>query len=234
MEKRKLLNIFFTRVEPLMALAFFAAAPVVSPPRDFSPPSLGRALVLALCALWFLLGIRYTRSAEQIYRQRGAEQIHQRGTAIQRTAKTAARRVAFGAALLALLCAFGLAFYALARRFGNEPRRAAFFPAGAQAGAFDFAALCAAMAASAFFEEVFYRAYLPLRAEWLFRRRIVPRVVSVVLFAAAHKNGGHFAVLNALASGAALQYAYEKTGSLLTISTAHTLYNVFALVFFYR
>ena len=216
MEKRKFLNIFFTRVEPLMALAFFAAAPVVSPPRDFSPPSLGRALVLALCALWFLLGMSYTRGAGQIHRQRAAG--------------TAARRVACGAALLALLCAFGLAFYALAARFGNGPRGAAFFPAGA----FDFAAMCAAMAASAFFEEVFYRAYLPLRAERLFRRRIVPRVLSVALFAAAHKNGGHFAVLNALASGAALQYAYEKTGSLLTISTAHTLYNVFALVFFYR
>ena len=219
MEKRKFLNIFFTRVEPLMALAFFAAAPVVSPPRDFSPPSLGRALVLALCALWFLLGMSYTRGAGQIHRQRAAG--------------TAARRVACGAALLALLCAFGLAFYALARRFGNEQRGAAFFPAGAQAGAFDFAALCAAMAASAFFEEVFYRAYLPLRAERLFRRRIVPRVLSVALFAAAHKNGGHFAVLNALASGAALQYAYEKTGSLLTTSAAHTLYNMFALFFFY-
>ena len=221
MKKLKFLDIFFTRLEPLTAFIFFAAAPVVSPPRDFSPPSLGRALILALCALWFLLGMRYTRGAEQIHRQRG-------------TAGTAMQRVACGAALVALLCAFGFAFYALARRFGNEPRRAAFFPAGAQAGAFDFAALCAAMAASAFFEEVFYRAYLPLRAERFFRRRIVPRVLSVALFAAAHKNGGHFAVLNALVSGAALQYAYEKTGSLLTTSAAHTLYNVFALFFFYK
>jgi membrane protease YdiL (CAAX protease family) len=217
-EKRKFLNIFFTRVEPLLALVFFAAAPVVSPQRVFSPPSIERALFLALCGMWLSLGMRYTQGADQI--------------PMRLSAGEAIRRAVYGAALFALLCVFGTACYALSARFGNTPSAAQIFPADRPVGVFDFTALCTAMTASAFFEETFYRAYLPLRAGLFFRRRFAPCLLSVVLFAAAHKNGGYFTILNALAAGAALQYGYEKTGSLLTTCAAHTLYNVFALVFF--
>jgi membrane protease YdiL (CAAX protease family) len=214
-EKRKFLNIFFTRIEPLAALVFFAAAPIAAPRGGGSPPSVERALFLALCALWLLLGMRYTRCADQDPLRPADEKVM--------------RRVIFGAALLALLCVFGAACSALAARFGPAQGGAKILPAGV----FDFAVLCTAMAGAAFFEETFYRAYLPFRAGRFFRRRLVPRLISVVLFAAAHKNGGYFAILNALASGAALQYAYEKTGSLLLTAAVHTLYNIFALVFFY-
>jgi membrane protease YdiL (CAAX protease family) len=213
-KKRKFLRLFFTYAEFSLALLFFVAAPIAFPQRDFSLPSIRSALLFALFGLWFLMSLRFTRV-----------QIQGGGSS------SWLKRICLASGTLGLLCAFGLAWDALAKAARDIPVEKNFFFQGEMPVSLP---LIAAITIFAFFEEILYRVYLPLRMSYFLRRKGIPELICVVLFAAAHRNGGLFSVLNALCSGYVLQYCFTKTRSVFLIGITHALYNVFALVFLYR
>ncbi|MGN0728280.1 CPBP family intramembrane glutamic endopeptidase [Treponema sp.] len=88
------------------------------------------------------------------------------------------------------------------------------------------------LAAGAFFEEVLYRQYLPeTLATLLGERKIPAEILSVLLFALAHRYLGWISVLNAVLCGAFLRLCRVKTGAVVSSAAAHFLYNLSLTVF---
>lgn len=102
--------------------------------------------------------------------------------------------------------------------------------------------LCAlAFFLSAFYEETVYRLYLPTALCALFGggaaeqavlavRRAAAEVISVLLFAFAHKYSGASSIANACVAAIALRSCLVKSRSLAACITVHAVYNILQLL----
>ena len=107
-----------------------------------------------------------------------------------------------------------------------------------------FLSLAVNFLAGAFYEEVLYREFVPKTLYALLegfssdRGRIAIGIIvesfAVLVFAAAHRYMGFFAVLNALLCAIALRNCYVKTGGAYTGTIVHFLYNMMNLFFVLR
>ena len=92
------------------------------------------------------------------------------------------------------------------------------------------------LAISAFYEETLYRQYLPETLMEIIPRKgkamfWISEIISIILFALAHRYMGLVPVINALVSGAILRFSYRKTGSIYAGLIAHFTYNILLVAF---
>ena len=90
---------------------------------------------------------------------------------------------------------------------------------------------------SAFFEEVIYRLYLPQQLKRFFSniqnekiKKYIPELITIILFALAHKYLGIYAMINAFFACIVLRICYIKTQNIITNTIAHFLYNITSLI----
>ena len=90
---------------------------------------------------------------------------------------------------------------------------------------------------SAFFEEVIYRLYLPQQIKRFFSnihnekiKKYIPELITIILFALAHKYLGIYAIINAFFACIILRICYIKTQNIFTNTFAHFLYNITSLI----
>ena len=91
------------------------------------------------------------------------------------------------------------------------------------------------LAVSAFYEETLYRQYIPETLMEIIPKKgkataLVSEILSVTLFALAHRYMGFVPVINALISGAILRFSYKKTESIYAGFIAHFTYNALLVV----
>lgn len=81
-----------------------------------------------------------------------------------------------------------------------------------------------------FYEEIIYRFYIP---DFLISNvkfpKIVPEILSILIFALSHRYLGLAPVINAFFAGFVLRRCYLKSSSIITCFLAHFSYNIFML-----
>jgi hypothetical protein len=210
---RQALTVFFRYIEPVFVLALFVAAPIARSGAGaaFAFPDLGQGAFLGISGVWLWMSCRFFTPPAP------------------RSLTPDPYSLFFAFAAFVFLCASGLFFFTLSGEAAPLPGTAFSAP------------LVAAIAAAAFFEEILYRAYLPAKTRYaLSRPRLLlprarhgcplPEIFCVILFSAAHLQGGVFSALNALFAGAALQVCFAKTKSVALTGSAHAAYNIAAMI----
>lgn len=88
------------------------------------------------------------------------------------------------------------------------------------------------------YEELLYRIYLPESLLMFCKKinnkifsKIIPEIISIILFGLGHLYLGFIAVINAIISGIFLRLCYTKTHSLFINVLVHFLYNVITFMF---
>ncbi len=87
--------------------------------------------------------------------------------------------------------------------------------------------------AGAFFEEEVYRDFIPESLIYLSKKgRVFFEILSILLFALAHRYMGFLSVINALLCAVFLRFFRLKSGSIIPTATSHFIYNMTLAVFY--
>jgi len=144
-------------------------------------------------------------------------------------ARPRAKDVLPGITAGAAIAVVGTAVMLAARRTGGLPAMPRMLPPSGITG---WAALALFVFAAAYFEELFFRVYLPAKlAEAPGITTVRAVAVSTLMFAVCHVYAGPWGFVNAALSGAVLAVVFLRTKSFHGVGIAHGLYNmaVFAL-----